>query len=95
MAKVSDTQPSRRAIVLMTDGEDNRSNIGLQDAINAALHADAVVYVLSTNPELSISLAQEGDKQRQINIAVGIVGEEQVEVIAGLEAGQAVVTGGK
>jgi Ca-activated chloride channel family protein len=62
LAKVRDTQSSRRAIVLITDGEDNRSNIGLQDAINAALHADAVVYVLSTNPELSISLAQEGDK---------------------------------
>lgn len=62
LAKIHDQQPSRRAIVLITDGEDNRSHIGLQDAINAALHADAVVYVLTTNPELSISLAQQGDR---------------------------------
>lgn len=62
LMKIRDTQPSRRAIVVISDGEDNRSKAVLQDAIDASLHADAVVYVLSTNPELSISLAQDGDR---------------------------------
>jgi VWFA-related protein len=61
LSKIHDNQPTRRAIILISDGEDNRSHIGLEDAISAALHADAVVYVLTTNPELSISLAQQGD----------------------------------
>ena len=62
LMKVHDTQPNRRAIIVISDGEDNRSKIALQDAITAALHADAVVYVLSTNPELSVSLAEQGDR---------------------------------
>jgi VWFA-related protein len=62
LMKVHDGRPSRRAIVLITDGEDNHSRIALQDAVDAALRADAVVYVLSTNPELSVSLAERGDK---------------------------------
>ncbi len=59
---IPDTQPNRRAIIVISDGEDNHSKIGLQDAIDAALHADAVVYVLTTNPQLSISLAEQGDR---------------------------------
>lgn len=59
---VHDGQPSRRAIILITDGEDNRSHAQLQDAVDSALHANAVVYVLTTNPELSVTLAEQGDK---------------------------------
>ncbi|PYV89376.1 MAG: VWA domain-containing protein [Acidobacteria bacterium] len=59
---VKDNQPSRRAIILITDGEDNHSRIGLQQAVERALRVEAVVYVLSTNPEYTISLAEEGDR---------------------------------
>jgi Ca-activated chloride channel homolog len=62
LTQVRDTEPSRRVIILITDGEDNRSHIGLQQAVDAALHSDTVVYVLSTNPEYSIDLAEQGDK---------------------------------
>lgn len=62
LMRVKDNQPSRRAIILITDGEDNQSHIDLQQAVERALRAEAVVYVLSTNPEYSISLAQEGDR---------------------------------
>jgi len=62
LMRVKDNQPSRRAIILITDGEDNQSHIDLQQAVERALRAEAVVYVLSTNPKYSISLAQEGDR---------------------------------
>ncbi len=62
LMKIHDTGPNRRAIVVISDGEDNRSAIGLQAAIDSALHGDAVVYVLSTNPGLTIDLAEQGDR---------------------------------
>lgn len=72
LAKVKDTEPSRRVIILITDGEDNRSHIGLQQAVDAALRAETVVYVLSTNPEYSIDLAEQGDKDmKQLSEATG------------------------
>jgi len=72
LSKLKDNQPSRRVIILITDGEDNRSHIGLQQAVDAALHADTVVYVLSTNPEYSIDLAEQGDKDmKEMSEATG------------------------
>jgi Ca-activated chloride channel homolog len=40
---------TRRVIVLITDGEDNRSKALLNDAEQAVIGSDAVVYALSTN----------------------------------------------
>ncbi len=40
---------TRRIIVLITDGEDNRSKALLYDAEQAAIGADTVVFALSTN----------------------------------------------
>lgn len=72
LAKIRDSEPTRRVIVLITDGEDNRSHTGLQQAVDAALHANTVVYVLSTNPDYSIDLAEQGDKNmKQLSEATG------------------------
>jgi VWFA-related protein len=72
LLKVKDHQPSRRAIILITDGEDNDSHIDLQQAVERALRAEAVVYVLSTNPEYAIRVAEEGDRSmKQLAQATG------------------------
>lgn len=42
-------QPSRHVMVLITDGEDNTSHAHLDDAVEAALRSESVVYVVSTN----------------------------------------------
>jgi VWFA-related protein len=46
---IQDFRPSRRAVILITDGDDNRSHIAMQQAIDSALHAETAIYVLSTN----------------------------------------------
>jgi VWFA-related protein len=40
---------TRRAIVLITDGEDNKSKALLSDAQQAAMRSDTVIFALSTN----------------------------------------------
>ena len=37
---------TRRAIILLTDGEDTISQVHMQDAINRALKADALIYAV-------------------------------------------------
>jgi VWFA-related protein len=61
LAKGPGAQPSRRALVLITDGDDNRSYTSLQQAIESALRSDTIIYVLSTNPEYSLSLREQGE----------------------------------
>jgi Ca-activated chloride channel family protein len=39
----------RRAIILITDGEDTRSKTIMYDAIQSALHAETVIFALSSN----------------------------------------------
>ena len=41
--------PVRRAIVLLSDGEDNQSHVTREEAIDMAQRADVVVYTISTN----------------------------------------------
>ena len=41
--------PSRRAIILLSDGDDNQSRHTREEAIQAALKADVIIYVISTN----------------------------------------------
>lgn len=45
---IPDSQPVRRVIVLVTDGADNRSKIGLDDAIQSVLRAESVLYSIDT-----------------------------------------------
>ena len=46
--------PARHVIVLVTDGEENRSHIGLDEAVQHALLAESVIYVVDTK-EMSIT----------------------------------------
>ncbi len=41
--------PSRRAIILLSDGDDNQSRHTREEAIEMALRAEAIIYVISTN----------------------------------------------
>jgi Ca-activated chloride channel family protein len=41
--------PARRAIILLSDGEDNQSHVTREEAIEMAQRAEAIVYTISTN----------------------------------------------
>jgi len=41
--------PTRRAIILLTDGEDNQSRVTREEAIDMAMRAEVVIYTISTN----------------------------------------------
>ena len=41
--------PTRRAIVLLSDGEDNQSHVTREEAIDMAQRAEAIIYTISTN----------------------------------------------
>ena len=43
------THQVRRAIILLSDGEDNQSHVTREEAIEMALRADTIVYTISTN----------------------------------------------
>ena len=61
LAKLQDANPTRRALILITDGEDNHSRINLEQAVESALRSETIVYVLSTNPAYSTDLGDKGD----------------------------------
>ena len=52
----------RRAIILVTDGEDNSSHVTREEAIEMALRADVIVYTISTN----FAASGESDKSDKI-----------------------------
>lgn len=41
--------PVRRAIILLSDGEDNQSHVTREEAIEMAQRAEAIIYTISTN----------------------------------------------
>jgi Ca-activated chloride channel family protein len=49
LLKQSHGGPTRRAIILLSDGEDNQSHVTREEAIEMAQRADAIVYTISTN----------------------------------------------
>jgi Ca-activated chloride channel family protein len=49
MLKKAQAGPTRRAIILLSDGEDNQSHVTREEAIEMAQRAEAVVYTISTN----------------------------------------------
>jgi Ca-activated chloride channel family protein len=60
--KLSKDQPRdkfRRAIIVVTDGEDNQSRVSRDQALEMAQKADAVIYAISTN---ITHIETEGDK---------------------------------
>ena len=60
LAKADPGLTVRRAIVLLSDGEDNQSHATREEAIEMALRAEVVVYAISTNIS---SGARPGDKE--------------------------------
>jgi Ca-activated chloride channel homolog len=50
LAKERSSSPSRRALILITDGEDNRSLGNIDDAIATALQSEVVIFALNTHP---------------------------------------------
>jgi Ca-activated chloride channel family protein len=49
LLKEAQNGPTRRAIVLLSDGEDNQSHVTREEAIEMAQRAEAIVYTISTN----------------------------------------------
>jgi VWFA-related protein len=60
--KLSQDQPKykfRRAIIIVTDGDDNQSNYTRDQALEMAQKADVVIYTISTNDS---KIESDGDK---------------------------------
>lgn len=53
------TGPVRRAVILLSDGQDNQSRVTREEAIEMAQRADVIVYAISTNIS---GVKQNGDK---------------------------------
>jgi VWFA-related protein len=49
LLKNPQSTPSRRAIILLSDGEDNQSHVTREESIEMAQRAEAIVYTISTN----------------------------------------------
>lgn len=49
LMKEQQNGPVRRAIILLTDGDDNMSHVTREEAIDMAQRADVIVYTISTN----------------------------------------------
>jgi VWFA-related protein len=55
----NETTATRRAIILLTDGEDNQSRVTREEAIEMAQRAEVVIYTISTNVS---GVKMKGDK---------------------------------
>src|SRR5271165_5611344 len=51
--------PTRRAIILLSDGEDNQSRVSREEAVEMAQRAEVIIYAISTNTS---GLKLRGDK---------------------------------
>ena len=49
LLKLEQTGPVRRAIILLSDGDDNLSHVTREEAIDMAQRAEVIVYTISTN----------------------------------------------
>jgi VWFA-related protein len=59
LMKVPQSGPVRRAIVLLSDGDDNQSRVTREEAIEMAQRAEVVIYTISTNAS---GFKERGDK---------------------------------
>ncbi|HEY7095574.1 MAG TPA: VWA domain-containing protein [Terriglobales bacterium] len=48
-AAATQTGPARRAVILLSDGDDNQSHVSREEAIEMAQRAEVIVYTISTN----------------------------------------------
>ena len=58
-AESSQTGPTRKAIILLSDGEDNQSRVTREEAIEMAQRAEVILYTISTNVS---GVKMRGDK---------------------------------
>jgi len=49
LLKAARTGPARRAIILLSDGDDNQSRVTREEAIDMAQRAEVIIYTISTN----------------------------------------------
>ncbi|HLH05885.1 MAG TPA: VWA domain-containing protein [Terriglobales bacterium] len=59
LMKAPQTGPTRRAIILLSDGEDNQSRVTREEAIEMAQRAEVIIYTISTNVS---GVKMRGDK---------------------------------
>ena len=59
LMKDQTTGPVRRAIILLSDGDDNQSRVTREEAIEMAQRAEVIIYAISTN---SNGYRERGDK---------------------------------
>jgi Ca-activated chloride channel family protein len=59
LMKAPQTGPVRRALIVLSDGDDNQSHVSREEAIDMAQRADVIVYTISTN---IIGSRNKGDK---------------------------------
>ena len=59
LLKAEQRGPVRRAIILLSDGDDNQSHVTREEAIDMAQRAEVIVYTISTN---IIGSRNKGDK---------------------------------
>jgi Ca-activated chloride channel family protein len=71
LGRIDDVQPSRRAIVLVTDGEDNDSHLNISQAIEIAQRNASLVYVISTNELASSRVDSPGAAMKELSEATG------------------------
>lgn len=63
LMKERDQGPVRKAIILVSDGDDNQSRVLRQEALDMAQRAEVIVYTISTN--LS-NIQDQGDKNLKV-----------------------------
>ena len=69
LLKAQQSGPVRRAIILLSDGDDNQSHVSREEAIEMAQRAEVIVYTISTN---LIGSRSKGDKiLERIAVATG------------------------
>ena len=59
LMKAPQVGPTRRAIILLSDGDDNQSHVTREEAIEMAQRAEVIVYTISTNIS---GMKKSGDK---------------------------------
>jgi VWFA-related protein len=59
LMKARTTGPARRAIILVSDGEDNQSRVTMSETIEMAQRAEVILYAISTNVS---NMKMRGDK---------------------------------
>lgn len=69
LTKARTNGPVRRAIILVSDGEDNQSRLTLRETIEMAQRAEVIIYAISTNIS---NIKMRGDKKmEEMAVATG------------------------